>query len=93
MREETFGPIMPVMRSDVDEAVALANDTEFGLSAAVIGGSEAEAYRSRERIDAGKSRPGHLPDLPCGEAESDSFGASGSPAAPAWRAISVSRLC
>lgn len=54
MRDETFGPVMPVMayRSD-EEAVALANDTYFGLSAAVIAGSGADARRIGERIDAG----------------------------------------
>jgi acyl-CoA reductase-like NAD-dependent aldehyde dehydrogenase len=36
MREETFGPTLPVMRvSDADEAVRLANDTTYGLSASV----------------------------------------------------------
>ncbi len=38
MREETFGPIMPVMAyHNIDEAIALANDSEFGLSASVVG--------------------------------------------------------
>lgn len=54
MRDETFGPVMPVMRyRSADEAVALANDTYFGLSAAVIAGSEAEARRIGDRLDAG----------------------------------------
>lgn len=49
MREETFGPVLPVMAYDtVEEAIALANDTEFGLSAAVIGdGAEAQAVARR----------------------------------------------
>lgn len=54
MREETFGPILPVMAFDtVDEAIALANDTEFGLSAAVMAGSIEEAIAVGECIDAG----------------------------------------
>jgi succinate-semialdehyde dehydrogenase/glutarate-semialdehyde dehydrogenase len=54
MRDETFGPILPVMRyRTVDEAVALANDTEFGLTASVIAGSEAEALPIAERVNAG----------------------------------------
>jgi acyl-CoA reductase-like NAD-dependent aldehyde dehydrogenase len=54
MREETFGPILPVMPyRTVDEAVALANDTEFGLTASVIAGSEAEAVAIAEQVNAG----------------------------------------
>lgn len=54
MKDETFGPVIPVMAFDTeDEAVALANDSSFGLSGAVIAGSESEARRIGERIDAG----------------------------------------
>ena len=54
MREETFGPCMPVMAyQTIDEAVALANDTVFGLTASVIGGDEAEALPIAERVNAG----------------------------------------
>ena len=48
MRDETFGPVMPVMKYRTeDEAVKLANDTYFGLSAAVIAGSAEEGRRVR----------------------------------------------
>jgi len=54
MREETFGPILPVMRyRTIEEAVALANDTDFGLTASVIAGSEAEAIPIAEAVNAG----------------------------------------
>jgi acyl-CoA reductase-like NAD-dependent aldehyde dehydrogenase len=54
MREETFGPILPVMRyRSIEEAVALANDTEFGLTASVIAGSEAEGMRIAAQVNAG----------------------------------------
>lgn len=54
MQHETFGPVMPVMQYATEaEAVALANDTYFGLSAAVIAGDEAEARMIADRIDAG----------------------------------------
>ena len=34
MHEETFGPIAPVMTySDLEDAIQMANDTEFGLAA------------------------------------------------------------
>lgn len=54
MKEETFGPVMPVMSYEtLDEAVALANDSEFGLSAAVIGEDLEQAEYVARRIDAG----------------------------------------
>lgn len=53
MREETFAPVMPVMSfGHTDEAVALANDSSYGLSAAVIG-PQAEAIAIASRIHAG----------------------------------------
>jgi aldehyde dehydrogenase (NAD+) len=54
MREETFGPVMPVAKyTTEEEAVRLANDSIYGLSAAVIAGSEEEAKRIAGRIEAG----------------------------------------
>lgn len=54
MREETFGPLIPVIPFDtVEQAVALANQSDFGLSAAVIAGSVEEAAAIGERLDAG----------------------------------------
>ncbi|HEY9675005.1 MAG TPA: aldehyde dehydrogenase family protein [Waterburya sp.] len=54
MTEETFGPIMPVMPfSTVEEAIALANDTLYGLSAAVFAGSPAQALEVARCIEAG----------------------------------------
>ncbi len=54
MKDETFGPIMPVMRyADIDTAVELANDSVYGLSAAVFGPDEAQAVAVGRRIHAG----------------------------------------
>jgi succinate-semialdehyde dehydrogenase / glutarate-semialdehyde dehydrogenase len=54
MKDETFGPVMPVMRYRTeDDAVRLANDTYFGLSAAVIAGTQDEARRLADCLDAG----------------------------------------
>ncbi len=54
MREETFGPVMPVMVfRDPEEAVRLANDSSYGLSAAVLAGSLAEAEAVGVRLEAG----------------------------------------
>ena len=54
MRDETFGPILPVMAFDtIEDAVRLANDTEFGLSAAVFAGTLDEAETVGRQIEAG----------------------------------------
>jgi len=52
--EETFGPVKCVVRVDgVDEAVACANDNEYGLSAAVFGKDTARAIAVARRIESG----------------------------------------
>ena len=54
MTEETFGPIMPVMAfCSPEQAVALANDTSYGLSAAVFGNDEESALSVAKQINAG----------------------------------------
>ena len=54
MREETFGPVACVVRyADVDEAIRLANDTPFGLGAAVFGRDVERASAVARRIEAG----------------------------------------
>ncbi|HNP64219.1 MAG TPA: aldehyde dehydrogenase family protein [Woeseiaceae bacterium] len=54
MTEETFGPVMPVMKyAEEAEAIALANDTQFGLSAAVFGASDEAALRVAESMVGG----------------------------------------
>jgi acyl-CoA reductase-like NAD-dependent aldehyde dehydrogenase len=79
MTEETFGPVMPVMKfRTVDEAVALANDGVHGLSAAVIAGTLQEAEAIAVRIDAGavSLNDGSLTSV-MHEAEKNSFKCSG----------------
>ena len=54
MTEETFGPILPVMAFDTDEeAVDLANDSIYGLSAAVFANDAQRAGAIAARLDAG----------------------------------------
>jgi acyl-CoA reductase-like NAD-dependent aldehyde dehydrogenase len=54
MREETFGPLLAVIRvRDDEEAIAVANDTPFGLSASVWSRDLARARRIAGRIAAG----------------------------------------
>jgi acyl-CoA reductase-like NAD-dependent aldehyde dehydrogenase len=52
--EESFGPVKPVVRvNGVDEAVRVANDTEYGLSAAVFGRDIQRALDVAKRIESG----------------------------------------
>jgi acyl-CoA reductase-like NAD-dependent aldehyde dehydrogenase len=54
MREETFGPVLPVMAFDSDdEAVRLANDSEYGLAASIWTRNRARGERLARRIHAG----------------------------------------
>ena len=54
MREETFGPVIPVMKvRDVEQAIELANDTDYGLGSSVFVGDPAEGERIARRIEAG----------------------------------------
>jgi acyl-CoA reductase-like NAD-dependent aldehyde dehydrogenase len=54
MREEIFGPVAGIMRVDNDEqAVALMNDTAFGLTAAIWTSDEEAAISIGNRIETG----------------------------------------
>jgi succinate-semialdehyde dehydrogenase / glutarate-semialdehyde dehydrogenase len=53
-REETFGPVAAIVRAkDPDEAVRLANDTEYGLGAAIWTGDLERGKQLAGRIEAG----------------------------------------
>jgi acyl-CoA reductase-like NAD-dependent aldehyde dehydrogenase len=53
MTEETFGPTLPIMKvADAEEALKLANDSPYGLGAAVIG-DRARAMALARRLEAG----------------------------------------
>ena len=54
MQEEVFGPFVGVLEaSDIDEAIELANDVEFGLAAGIITDDHTEANRFVDEIDFG----------------------------------------
>ena len=54
MREETFGPVVGIMKArDDEEALRLANDSDYGLTASVWSGDEDRAYGLMQRLEAG----------------------------------------
>ena len=54
MREETFGPVVPVMKvRDTEDAVRMANDTTYGLGGSVFAGDVAAGERIARRVEAG----------------------------------------
>jgi succinate-semialdehyde dehydrogenase/glutarate-semialdehyde dehydrogenase len=54
MREETFGPILPIVKvGDDDEAIAMANDSIYGLSGTVWSKDEARAVAIARRLETG----------------------------------------
>jgi succinate-semialdehyde dehydrogenase / glutarate-semialdehyde dehydrogenase len=54
LNEEIFGPVAPIVRfSDPAEAIALANDTEYGLVSYVYSGDLRRALRAAEALEAG----------------------------------------
>lgn len=54
MTEETFGPILPVMSfATNEEAIELANGTQYGLSGAVFAGTEEEAMEIARKMKCG----------------------------------------
>ncbi|MDR7303777.1 NAD-dependent succinate-semialdehyde dehydrogenase [Haloactinomyces albus] len=70
-REEIFGPVVLVFRAESEEhAIAIANDSPFGLGASVYGTDRERARRVAEQIEAGmvylNSSGGSQADLPFG---------------------------
>src|SRR5690606_15960411 len=54
MREETFGPAIGIMRfADDEDAIALANDSAYGLTASVWTADPERGLRIAERLEAG----------------------------------------
>ncbi|MFR9166574.1 MAG: aldehyde dehydrogenase [Dysgonomonas sp.] len=56
MQEETFGPVLPVMEfSDLDEAIAMANDSEFGLTSSIYTQNLETAMKAMRRLKFGET--------------------------------------
>ncbi len=73
-REETFGPVAPVIpfRSD-DEAIAIANDSPYGLSSGVFTGDEQRGLEIAHRLETGMS---HINCSPVNDEANAPFGGS-----------------
>ncbi|HBP5283209.1 MULTISPECIES: NAD-dependent succinate-semialdehyde dehydrogenase [Pseudomonas] len=53
-REETFGPVMPLLRFTSEaQAIAMANDTDFGLAAYLFSRDAARIWRTAEALESG----------------------------------------
>ena len=69
-REEIFGPVLSIIPyADDEEAIAIANDTIYGLQAYVLSGDRDRAQRVADRIVAGRvliTTLAHEPMAPCG---------------------------
>src|SRR5882672_10230755 len=75
MREETFGPIAPVITvGSVDEAIAVANDTEYGLSAGIITRNEERGLAIARRLHTGMA---HINDSSVNDEPHVPFGGVG----------------
>jgi acyl-CoA reductase-like NAD-dependent aldehyde dehydrogenase len=86
-REETFGPVAPIIIvEDADEAVRVANDSRFGLSAGVITGDFQKALDIAERLETGMvhindSTIHDEPQVPFGGMKESGYGRHGGRAA------------
>ena len=82
-RDETFGPVVPVIPfATDDEAIAIANDSEYGLSSGVITRDEARALAIAQRLETGMchincSSVNDEPHVPFGGAKSSGVGRHG----------------
>ncbi|NKY30573.1 aldehyde dehydrogenase family protein [Nocardia gamkensis] len=79
MREETFGPVLPIMRvTGQEEAIRLANDTEFGLSATVFAEDKHQAEQIAARLEVGAVNIGDfLINMTCVDAPQGGWKRSG----------------
>jgi acyl-CoA reductase-like NAD-dependent aldehyde dehydrogenase len=77
--EEQFGPVLPIIRySDVDDAIARANGTDFGLDASIWGSDKAKTAAVAARLEAGtvfiNKHAEIAPNVPFGGIKSSGLG-------------------
>jgi acyl-CoA reductase-like NAD-dependent aldehyde dehydrogenase len=86
-REESFGPVVAVVEAtDADDAVRLANDSDYGLSAAVFTGDDERGLAVADRIESGichvnGSTVHDEPTMPFGGVKASGWGRFGGTAA------------
>ncbi|HWL50397.1 MAG TPA: aldehyde dehydrogenase family protein, partial [Acidimicrobiia bacterium] len=82
-REQTFGPVAPiVVVSDAEEALAVANDSEYGLSAGILTGDFTRALDMALRLETGMVHIGDQtvndePQVPFGGVKGSGYGRFG----------------
>lgn len=82
-RDETFGPVVPVIPfATDDQAIAIANDTEYGLSSGVITRDESRALAIANRLETGMchvncSSVNDEPHVPFGGSKASGLGRHG----------------
>jgi len=85
--EETFGPVAPiVVVDDVEEAIRVANDTQYGLSAGIMTSDFNKGLAIAERIESGivhinDQTVNDEPQVPFGGVKDSGWGRFGSRAA------------
>jgi acyl-CoA reductase-like NAD-dependent aldehyde dehydrogenase len=86
-REESFGPVAAIIRvADVEEAITIANDCDYGLSGAVFGRDIGRAMDVARRIESGichinSATVGDEPQMPFGGVKASGYGKFGGAAA------------
>jgi succinate-semialdehyde dehydrogenase/glutarate-semialdehyde dehydrogenase len=79
MREEVFGPVLPVFRfTDFEDAIARANDTPYGLGSSIWTHDSRRIHRAAQAIDAGMTWVNQIhygyDELPFGGIKDSGFG-------------------
>ena len=79
MREEVFGPVLPVMRfGDFDEAIRQANDTPYGLGSSIWTHDARLIHRAAQEIESGMTWVNQIhygyDELPFGGVKASGFG-------------------
>src|SRR5699024_5795613 len=56
IQEEVFGPVLPVVRFEtIDEAIALANDSRFGLTSSIYSNDMKQVFKAVDRLEFGET--------------------------------------